>query len=81
MHLVIEPAGGIRCLYGETIDLHLLGRPIIRRGSHVEPAEDGTWLCNLSPVSGPVLGPFALRSQALAAETAWLDEHWLAPGA
>ncbi len=31
---------------------------------------------DLSPVGGPVLGPFRLRSQALAAEQAWLD-GWL----
>jgi len=77
MQLVIDPTGGVRCLYGEAIDLAALGRVAIRRGSHVEPTDDGQWLCDLSPVSGPVLGPFASRSQALAAEVAWLEAHWL----
>jgi hypothetical protein len=49
----------------------------IRRGSHVEPDEHGNWLCDLSPVSGPLLGPFASRSAALAAEVDWLTQHWL----
>jgi hypothetical protein len=79
MQLVIDTAGSVRCLYGEAIDLAALGPLAIRRGSHVEPTADGRWLCDLSPVSGPVLGPFGGRSQALAAEVAWLETHWLAP--
>jgi hypothetical protein len=78
MQLVIEPAGSVRCLYGEAINLAALGPLVIRRGSHVEPTADGRWLCDLSPVSGPVLGPFGCRSEALAAEVAWLETHWLA---
>jgi hypothetical protein len=81
MELVIEPAGRVRCLYGETIDLAALGNLAIRRGSHVEPTTDGQWLCDLSPVAGPMLGPFDCRSQALAAEVAWLEAHWLAAAA
>jgi hypothetical protein len=74
MQLVIEPTGG------EAIDLAELGLLVIRRGSHVEPTAIGTWLCDLAPVSGPMLGPFDCRSEALAAETAWLEAHWLTPG-
>ena len=81
MQLVIDTAGSVRCLYGEAIDLAALGPLAIRRGSHVEPTADGRWLCDLSPVSGPVLGPFGSRSEALAAEVAWLESHWLAPAA
>jgi hypothetical protein len=81
MQLVIEPAGSVRCLYGEAIDLAALGPLAIRRGSHVEPTADGRWLCDLSPVAGPVLGPFGCRSEALAAEVNWLEAHWLAPTA
>ena len=77
MELLIEPGGTIRCLYGEEINLAELGHLSIRRGSHVEPNQHGQWLCDLSPVSGPTLGPFASRSEALAAEVAWLAEHWL----
>ena len=78
MELLIDSRGNVRCLYGEVINLAELGQMSIRRGSHVEPNEHGQWLCDLSPVSGPMLGPFASRSAALAAEVAWLNEHWLA---
>ena len=79
MELVIDSRGEIRCVYGEAIELAQLGALAIRRGSHVEPTELGGWLCDLAPVSGPQLGPFAARSEALAAEVAWLAEHWLLP--
>ena len=78
MQLLIDPSGNIRCLYDEAINLAELGQLFIRRGSHVEPDAHGQWLCDLSPVSGPTLGPFASRSAALAAEVTWLNEHWLA---
>jgi len=77
MQLVVTPEGSIRCVYGEQIDLAALGRPKIQRGSHVEPDENGRWSADLSPVDGPQLGPFDSRSQALAAEVQWLEEHWL----
>ena len=77
MQLVVESAGRIRCLYGEAIELAALGRLTICRGSHVEPTTDGQWHCDLSPVRGPRLGPFGCRSLALAAEVAWLEQHWL----
>ncbi|MBL8794615.1 MAG: hypothetical protein JNM56_11980, partial [Planctomycetia bacterium] len=54
-----------------------LGLIAIRRASHVEPAAEGSWFADLSPVDGPVLGPFRLRSEALAAERRWLEDHWL----
>lgn len=78
MQLLVTSTGQVRCLYGETIDLASLGPLSIRRGSHVEPTADGQWRCDLSPVGGPQLGPFLCRSQALAAEVAWLETHWLA---
>lgn len=68
MQLIIDPSGHIRCLYSEEINLAVLGQLSIRRGSHVEPNEHGQWLCDLFPVSGPTLGPFASRSSALAAD-------------
>lgn len=80
MQLLVDSTGLVRCVYDETIDLSLLGPLTIQRGSHVEPTEGGHWLADLSPVSGPVLGPFAQRSEALAAERDWLDTHWLTSG-
>ena len=77
MQLIIQPDGSIRCVYGEVIDLHALGNLNIARGSHVEPNSTGCWFADLSPVSGPRLGPFSMRSDALTAEQAWLNEHWL----
>jgi hypothetical protein len=80
MQLVIGISGAVRAVYDETIDLSTLGPLAITRGSHVEPDGLGQWTADLSPVSGPCLGPFALRSEALAAERAWLETHWLVQG-
>ena len=77
MQLLINPNGVVRTVYSEIIDLKSLGRPEIARASHVEPDTDGRWLADLSPVDGPLLGPFPLRSEALAAERHWLDIYWL----
>jgi len=77
LELLIDSTGQIRCLYGEEVDLHQLGMLSISRGSHVEPTPDGRWTADLSPVNGPLLGPFTTRSEALAAEAAWLNAHWL----
>jgi hypothetical protein len=79
MTLVIDHGGQVRCLYAEGIDLATLGAITISRASHVEPDSDGHWWADLQPVRGPKLGPFERRSQALEAETAWLESHWLAP--
>jgi hypothetical protein len=78
MQLLIHADGSIRCLYGEAIPLGELGNLTIRRASHVEPDASGQWLADLSPVGGPTLGPFSTRSEALAAEEAWLVENRLA---
>jgi hypothetical protein len=75
MQLVVEPQGTVRCVYGEDIDLHSLGGLSITRGSYVEPDSAGKWSADLSPANGPRLGPFPLRSNALAAERNWLEEH------
>ena len=77
MQLIILPTGEIRCIYAETIDLTRLGELAIRRASHVEPDATGYWFADLSPVGGPVLGPFDCRSNALAAEQVWLEAHRL----
>ena len=77
MQLLIEADGTVRCLYGEAIELTTLGPLQIARASHVEPTVSGQWLADLSPLSGPVLGPFVCRSEALSAEEAWIIKHWL----
>jgi hypothetical protein len=77
VQLLVLPDGQIRCLYAEAIDFAVLGQPTITRASHVEPDAKGQWWADLSPVAGPQLGPFTLRSEALAAEQSWLEAHWL----
>ena len=79
MEILIMPDGTLRCLYGEAIDLAALGSLQIQRGSHVEPDAAGQWWADMSPVSGPDLGPFTRRSQALDAERDWLETYWLSP--
>jgi hypothetical protein len=81
MEIVILASGSAKCIYGEWIDLAALGQVQITRGSHVEPDQQGQWLADLAPVGGPLLGPFARRSQALKAEVAWLKEYWLTASA
>lgn len=77
MQMIVKPDGSSRCLYSEMIDLHCLGKLKISRGSHVEPTADGRWTVDLSPLSGPMLGPLATRREALQAEQLWLEKHWL----
>ncbi len=75
MVVVVDVRGTVRCLYDEAIDLARLGPLDFRRASHVEPDAKGRWRADLHPAGGPVLGPFALRSEALAAERIWLEER------
>jgi hypothetical protein len=75
MTFIIDPAGQAHCLYAEVIDLRAMGTLRIARASHLEPDDQGQWWADLSPVAGPILGPFTLRSEALAAEREWLDTH------
>lgn len=77
MELRINPQGIVCGVYDETLDLTLLGEVRIQRASHVEPTATGGWSADLSPVGGPVLGPFAQRSAALVAERKWLEQEWL----
>ena len=77
MDVVIKPDGSVHCIYGETLPLARLGKLHITRASHVEPGADGKWVADLSPVGGPTLGPFDLRSSALVAEVDWLKTNWL----
>ncbi len=59
-------------LCDESVDFSPLGLVAITRASHVEPDHSGHRLADLSPVQGPVPGPFAKRSEALADERDWL---------
>ena len=72
MELVVGVDGGVRCIYDESLDLRALGKLQITRASHVEPDSEGSWWADMGPVGGPVLGPYASRSEALQAERGWL---------
>ena len=43
----------------------------------IDETPANTWWADLTPSGGPVLGPFEKRSQALAAEAVWIQEHIL----
>lgn len=74
----ISPAGTIAFIYHDALRPFLAGGDAtIRRASHVEPTPDGQWTADLTPMRGPVLGPYLTRAEALSAETEWLTEHWL----
>jgi hypothetical protein len=75
MQLVVQKDGTTCFIYSELLDLASLGQVQIRRASNVEPDEDGRWWADLAPMAGPMLGPFERRSDALVAETAWLESH------
>ncbi len=77
MDLKVGANGEIQCIYSELIDLASLVALTIQRASYVEPNAQGQWTANLSPVGGPILGPFPLRSEALSAEAEWLRLHWI----
>ena len=77
MELFIAPGGQVKALYGEEIPLEELGELSIKRASFVEPTPTGQWQVDLSPASGPLLGPFKYRSQGLEAERQWLIQHYL----
>lgn len=71
---VWDIVGGLRFLNKE-------GEPSVARASHVEPCAigwtGGGWTADLSPVNGPVLGPFYTRQEALNAEVEYLNTHVL----
>ncbi len=71
MELVVGVDGMARCIYDEALDLRALGKLLITRASHVEPARDGFWWADMGPVDGHVLGPFWNRTVALGAEREW----------
>lgn len=75
MELLVWPDGEVTTLYTELLDLAALGALNIARASQVEPDATGQWFAHV--IDGPKLGPFSRRSEALAAEVAWLTEHRL----
>jgi hypothetical protein len=74
--ITIQPDGTLRFIWSDELrPILALGRGSIERASHVESNDANQWEADLSPVGGPVLGPFDNRSDALAAEIEWLQSH------
>lgn len=69
--------GQMKTLYNENIELEALGKLNIKRASHVEPTNDGLWTADLTPIGGPILGPFKKRSIALEEEVNWINNNIL----
>lgn len=71
--MVISPKGEIQFIYDDLhasfIEKH---GGVVSRASHVEPCTGG-WQADMSPVGGPVLGPYPLRQTALDEEVKWLQ--------
>ena len=75
-----RPTGEVALIYEEAIAWDALGAARTYRASHVEPDGRGGWTADLRPVGGGALGPFAKRSEALAAEREWLNATYLPQG-
>jgi hypothetical protein len=74
----ITTEGKMQFIYNDRLrGLLTHGKSKVVRASHVEPAPEGGWTADMEPVGGPILGPFPLRSEALAAEVAWIEKNVL----
>ena len=74
----INPDGTAVMIYTEDIDVTSLGNVTsITRASTVEPVNGNQWAADMGIISGPVLGPFAKRSDALSAEIHWIEDNVL----
>lgn len=72
--------GQLRYIYSDALlSLNALGNAKTQRASHVEPV-GSDWFADLSPIGGPLLGPFRLRESALQAEVAWIYKHKIPVG-
>lgn len=76
VEIAIDEQGALMFVYDDALTALLdAGDAHIARASHVEPCAGNTWHADMSPVGGPVLGPFALRQEALDAERRWLSAN------
>lgn len=75
MKIIVEKDGNIRFMYSDDFcDLMDEGKYKVCRVSHVEPC-DGGWSADLTPINGPILGPYKKRKDALDAEIEWINEN------
>lgn len=78
--IAVDENGCLQFIYDDALAFLLRGSDrtaSVKRASHVEPNEQGKWTADMSPVGGPVLGPFDFRQEALTAETDWLMENYI----
>ena len=74
MIIDVLPSGQLMFIYDDELrEIIEHGESVMKRVSHVEPDEDANFTADLSPIGGPVLGPFRLRQEALK----WLESHVL----
>ena len=82
----IKPGGLMEFVHDDRLRglLHQ-GQAQIGRASTVEPGDPAKgqnplcWFTNLAPISGPLLGPFQTRSEALGQEQEWINLYHLTP--
>jgi hypothetical protein len=73
VQVIVGNDGSIRFIYDDDLlGLAACGKMKVSRASHVEPNSDGKWEADMSPVGGPVLGPYKTRNEALEEEVKWL---------
>lgn len=79
--IFIHPDGTIRYLFYDVLRPLLdCGKSTVSRASHIDMHlvdDQWKWFADLSPVSGPNLGPFLDRDDAITAEVSWLVENHL----
>lgn len=72
----VDVAGVLTFVWSDELyPLTVEGATAIYRASHVEPDIRGGWRADLSPIGGPVIGPYRLRRQAIEAEVEWIQDH------
>lgn len=80
MRITFEADGGVKFIYDDALApiAQEVGDVTVKRASHVEPCggpKGLQWEADMSPVGGPVLGPYFTREDALLAEREWLLDH------
>jgi hypothetical protein len=76
-HTIKIVDGHVQFVYSDDLaDLLDEGTVAVCRVSHVEFDNDlKGWTADMSPVDGPVLGPFNTRAEGLVAEREWLAKE------
>lgn len=77
MKILVEKNGTTKQIYNDDFIIEALQIETIRRASVVEPVElsPDRWTADMSLSTGPILGPFKRRDEAIKAEIDWLEEN------